>query len=193
MPDTLAAPAPAEPAATADNAEPLRLHIGGVEPKAGWRIVNVQPGDHVDYLGDVRLVVRDFADDTVDEIYASHVLEHLGYDAALPETLAQFARILKPGGRCHIGVPDLGNLCKLFAHPKADLKTRIHLMRIMYGGRTDPYDVHFTGFDQEILGYFLGQAGFKRMERVKQFGLFNDASNVEVSGVPVSLNVTAFV
>ena len=33
---------------------PLRLHIGGEEPKAGWTILNVQEGPHVDALGDCR-------------------------------------------------------------------------------------------------------------------------------------------
>ncbi len=168
---------------------PVRLHLGGVETKPGWRIVNVQDGPHVDYLGDVTDVARGFADESVDEIYASHILEHLGYDKALPETLKELCRILKPEGRFYIAVPDLAALTRLFAHPQADVNVRMHVMRIMYGGRTDPYDVHFTGFDQEILGHFLGVAGFKRIQRVKAFGLFNDASTVEVGGVSVSLNV----
>lgn len=182
------------PAATnvVDAPSPLRLHIGGVEAKAGWSILNVQSGPYVDFEGDVRDVLPTFADDSVADIYASHIIEHLGYDAALPETLRQFARVLRPGGRCYIAVPDMANLCRVFAHPKADLNTRIHVMRILYGGRTDPYDVHVAGFDHEILGSFLGNAGFKRMERVKDFGLFEDASRVQIGNVPVSLNVIAY-
>ncbi len=185
----VAAPPPVTEAA--DAAPPLRLHIGGVEAKAGWRILNVQPGPDVDYEGDVADLLPTFADDSVAEIYASHIVEHLGYDKALPETLAQFARVLQPGGRCYIAVPDMANLCRVFTHPKADLNTRIHVMRILYGGRTDPYDVHVAGFDQEILGFFLGKAGFKRMERVEDFGLFEDASRVRIGNVPVSLNIVA--
>ncbi len=172
--------------------DPLRLHIGGEAPKAGWRIVNVQDGPNVDYLGDVTEIASQFADASVDAIYASHILEHLGYDKALPETLSQLARILKPDGKFYIAVPDLGVLSRLFAHPKADLSMRFHLMRIIFGGRTDPYDVHVAGFDQEILGMFLSRAGFKRMERVKAFGLFDDASTVEVAGNCISLNVIAY-
>ena len=41
--------------------EPLRLHIGGVEPKAGWKILNAAAGPHVDFHGDVSLL-RSFAD-----------------------------------------------------------------------------------------------------------------------------------
>lgn len=181
----------AKPPSLADQA-PLRLHMGGVERKAGWKIVNIQDGPDVDYPGDIADVARSFDDCSVDEIYASHILEHLGYDKALPEALAEMARILKPNGKFYIAVPDMAALCKLFSHPNADMQVRIHVMRILYGGRTDPYDVHYVGLDHEILGYFLGQAGFKRMERVKAFGLFDDASTVEVGGVPVSLNVIAY-
>lgn len=185
MPDTIAAPA------VEALARPLRLHIGGVEAKPGWKIVNVQDGPNVDYLGDIETVAETFADDSVDELYASHILEHLGYDKALPTTLKHLARILKPGGNFYIAVPDLAALAKLFLHPQADLRVRIHLMRIMFGGRTDPYDVHVAGFDEAILGHFLSQAGFAAMRRVPKFGLFDDASNVAVGNVPVSLNVIA--
>ena len=56
------------------------------------------------------------------------------------------------------------------------LNLKIQTMRVMFGGRTDPYDVHVAGFDEAILGFYLGQSGFKRMHRVKGFGLFEDAS-----------------
>jgi len=170
---------------------PVRLHIGGETAKPGWRIVNVQPGPHVDHVGDVSTVAAAFADDSVDALYASHIMEHLGYDAALPNTLKELRRILKPGGEFYIAVPDMKALCQLFLHPKADLNMRIHVMRVLYGGRTDAFDVHYTGFDQEILGFFLGRAGFTEMRRVKSFGLFDDMSAVEIAGVPVSLNVIA--
>jgi predicted SAM-dependent methyltransferase len=168
---------------------PLRLHIGGEEVKPGWRIVNVQDGPDVDFLGDVTTIAQQFEAESVDEIYASHILEHPGYDKALPETQKEFARILKPGGKIYIAVPDLAALSKLFGHPNADLNARIHIMRIMFRGRTDPYDVHCVGSDQDILGFFLGQVGFKKMDRVKTLGLFDDASTVMIGGLPVSLNV----
>ena len=33
----------------ADAADPLRLHIGGETAKDGWKILNIQPGAHVDF------------------------------------------------------------------------------------------------------------------------------------------------
>ena len=31
----------------------LRLHLGGMEPKPGWTIVNIQPGPGVDIVADI--------------------------------------------------------------------------------------------------------------------------------------------
>jgi hypothetical protein len=32
----------------------MKLHIGGTEAKAGWKILNSQLGQNVDYIGDIR-------------------------------------------------------------------------------------------------------------------------------------------
>ena len=34
--------------------EPLRLHIGGRERREGWTVFNIEPGPHVDHVGDCR-------------------------------------------------------------------------------------------------------------------------------------------
>jgi hypothetical protein len=31
----------------------MNLHIGGKEKKDGRKILNIQPGEHVDYVGDI--------------------------------------------------------------------------------------------------------------------------------------------
>jgi hypothetical protein len=38
---------------------------------------------------------------------------------------------------------------------------------------------------------FFGQAGFKKLERVKSFNLFKDTSDYAPYGQPISLNVIA--
>ena len=32
----------------------MKLHIGGKTPKEGWKILNIQKGISVDYIGDIR-------------------------------------------------------------------------------------------------------------------------------------------
>lgn len=53
-----------------------RLHIGGLERKEGWEVLNIFPSDVVDHVGNARDLSR-FKDATFHELYASHVLEHL--------------------------------------------------------------------------------------------------------------------
>ena len=84
--------------------EPLRLHIGGKEPSPEWKIFNIQPGPNVDFVGNC-IDLGQFADGSVASIYASHVLEHLGYKKELPTALREFHRVLVPGGSLMVSEP----------------------------------------------------------------------------------------
>jgi predicted SAM-dependent methyltransferase len=176
----------------ASGEEPLRLHIGGQQRKPGWKIIDVQARPEVDYVGDCIEVLRRFADGSVQEVYASHVLEHLGYREALPRALGEMHRVLRPGGAAMISVPDFEFICRRFLEPGATGKERFHLMRIAFGGQDDPHDFHHVGLTLEFLRDYLYRAGFTRVERVKEFGLFNDDSGLALGGELLSLNVVAY-
>jgi predicted SAM-dependent methyltransferase len=178
-------------ASTAGSEEPFRLHIGGVEPRPPWRIFNIQPGPGVDFVGDCTDLSQ-FADESVDEIYASHVLEHLDHKREIPKALKELHRILKPTGVLSISVPDLEILCRLFLQPNLSLDLRYHIMKWMFGNQMDPFDFHKVGLTFEFLVAFLGNAGFKWARRVESFGLFNDSSMTRFANQPISLNVQAF-
>ena len=178
--------APAAPAG-----EPLRLHVGGEEVKPGWKIVNIQPGPDVDYVGSCTDLAP-FADGAVAEIYASHVLEHLGYKTELPRALEEFRRVLRADGRAMISVPDFDTLCRMFLDPAATLKERYSIMRMAFGGQMDDHDYHYVGLNYEILSKYLFDAGFTRVERVRTFDLFDDDSALEYRGSLISLNVVAY-
>ena len=83
-----------------------RLHNGGKQVKEGWKILNIQPGEGVDFVGDAADLSQ-FNGETFDEVYASHVIEHLGYQKELPAALRGIHRIIKPGGVFRMSVPDL--------------------------------------------------------------------------------------
>lgn len=173
-----------------DNASLTKLHIGGKEPKPGWKMLNIQPGQGVDYVGDIKDLSQ-FADGMFDVVYGSHVLEHIS-QFQMVQTLTGINRILSANGRLLLSVPDLEMLCRLFISPQLDKEARFHVMRMMFGGQVDQFDFHYIGLSYEILTEYLGAANFKFCRRVNDFNLFNDTSSYKPYGVPISLNVIAY-
>jgi predicted SAM-dependent methyltransferase len=168
--------------------EPVRLHLGGVEPRPGWKILNIQPGPNVDFVGNCFDLSR-FADNAVAEVYASHVLEHLAYAGELPRALKEIYRVLQPGGMFAFSVPDLEILCKLFLDPQLTPQERFHVSRMIYGGQIDADDFHKCPFTWEFALAYLGDAGFKKARRVQVFNVFNDTNSLRYRGVLISLNI----
>ena len=166
------------------------LNIGGTTRTDGWKVLNIQPGEHVDFVGDVSDLSR-FAPESFDVVYTSHTLEHLGYQKALPMALAGIHRILRPGGKLFTSVPDLDTLCRLFVHEDASPSDRFHIMRMMFGGQIDQHDFHFVGLNAEFMVSFLSDAGFKDLHKVSEFGIFNDTSSLRYAGMLISLNIVA--
>lgn len=167
-----------------------RLHIGGKQVHPAWKILNALAGEGVDFLGDLR-DLSSFADESFDAVYASHVLEHLSYNAVLVDALKGVRRILRPGGKFMVSVPDLDVLCRLFVHDKLNGQDRFQVMRMMFGGQLDAYDFHYVGLNGEFLSSFLVQAGFKEAYRVPSFGIFQDTSETRFGGVAISVNMVA--
>ena len=171
-------------------AGPLRLHIGGQTAHPDWKILDVLPGPHVDFTGNCTDLSQ-FPDDSITEIYASHVLEHLGYMRELPHALDEFHRVLAPGATLRVSVPDLATLCALFADPALNTQERVHVMRMMFGGQMNEADFHKVGLTEEFLRDFLATAGFTGIARCDSFGLFDDCSEIVFHGRRISLNLSA--
>lgn len=172
------------------SSEPIRLHIGGTTPREGWRILNIQPGPDVDFLGSAT-DLSVFPDNTLAEIYGSHIYEHLSYSTELLAALKEAFRALAPGGLIKIGIPDLEGLCRLFLDPALPRQQKFSVMRMIYGGQTDPFDFHKGGYSFELMGEFLHAAGFRDIQRVQDFGLFQDTTILWLNDTPISLNIQA--
>ena len=183
-----AAPAVSPPAKTPTEGL-IRLHIGGKQAKAGWKVLNIQPGPAVDYVGDL-CDLSAFPDACAEAVYASHVLEHVSQQR-MPGTLKGLARVLVPGGLLMVSVPDLEVLSHTIISPHATNQQKFHAMRMMFGGQVDPHDYHCFGWTFAFMRQFLTEAGFSTVERVESFGLFKDTSDFKPWGFPISLNVVA--
>jgi predicted SAM-dependent methyltransferase len=187
---TISRPKAKGPSGKAQITGPVRLHIGGKTRHPDWKVLNVVPGPDVDFVGNCTDLSQ-FADASVSEIYASHVLEHLSYQSELPGALSGFLRVLLPGGVLRVSVPDLSTLCTLFTDPALPPQMRFHVMRMMYGGQVDASDFHRVGLSEDFLRAFLVNAGFSDIERVQDHGLFDDTSRLVFEGRLISLNMIA--
>jgi predicted SAM-dependent methyltransferase len=165
----------------------MRLHIGGEEIKEGWKILNIQKKPGVDFIGDITDLSQ-FDDESVEEVYASHVLEHVGI-AKIRSTFDGIHRVLEKGGKFYISVPNLETLAKVFLQlPEGEEKYKIIMM--IYGGQIDSHDFHYFGYWPSLLFSILTNAKFKKYEQVKFFNIFKDTSMGTLNeALPISLNV----
>ena len=169
----------------------MKLHIAGEKIKEGWKILNIQEKKGVDFIGDISNLSQ-FEDNSIEEVYASHVFEHV-IQKNIKSTLIGIHRVMRENGKFYVSVPDMNVLCKIFLEPKAPPKVKVHVLRMMFGGQTDDFDFHYFGWDYALLESYLLSAGFKKVEKVKSFSLFKDTSDyAPYSDVPISLNLIAY-
>jgi predicted SAM-dependent methyltransferase len=168
----------------------VRLHVGGSQKMPGWKILAAQPGADVDYVGEL-FDLSPFADGSIDELYASHVLARLDSAEQISRTLKEFVRVLKRDGKARLSVPDGEVLRRLLVDPQYSESERSDLMDLVSGGQTDAGKDRHLQFTFESVSAALAAAGFSKVERCGDFGLFQDSSRQKFNAVPVSLNVVA--
>lgn len=179
--------------------KPTKLHLGcGPKHFPGWFHVDALDYPHVDHKG--RVDELDFIEsDSVELIYASHLLEHFGrheFEAVLKE----WYRVLKPGGTLRLAVPDYAACAKLFVAGKLENGVR-DILGLMVGGQKDEYDYHKMIFDEAFLSTTLTDIGFSKIIhwdwQETQHSHIDDYSQAYLphmdkeNGVLVSLNLEA--
>jgi predicted SAM-dependent methyltransferase len=149
-----------------------RLHVGcGSRRFEGWINLDMNP------KGDFTLDLREglpFRDASVECIYSEHALEHFDRDEDAPFLLGECLRVLRPGGRIRLTVPDgaafidyyVGRLDPERAEAIAKTHSRYH---------GTPMDVvnsafrwkhqHRYIYDEPTLRALLEELGFAEVER----------------------------
>lgn len=151
-----------------DCKQPLKLNIGaGSVEIDGFTPVDRRIGSEAYPLA--------YADGSVDEIRASHILEHFP-ESLTQSVLCDWVRVLKPGGIIKIAVPDFN---KIAGSLKDDPKRFAYLM----GGQTDENDYHKSVWTDGKLSKQMMDAGL----------LINShhwkSQNTDCASLPVSLNL----
>jgi predicted SAM-dependent methyltransferase len=89
---------------------PIKVDLGcGMRKAGGWIGIDIRKFEGVDYVMDIGKDKLPFEDNSVDEMKAIHVLEHL-YSEQLFFFIDEAYRVLKPTGFFHIEVPIFGTL-----------------------------------------------------------------------------------
>ena len=167
----------------------MKINIGGETKKDGWKNLNVQKKPDVDIVGNIEDLSQ-FEDESIEEIYASHIIEHVD-QKKIQNTFKGIFRILKKEGKFYVSVPDMDVLCHFFVSPLADKKIKFHTMRMIFGGQVDNYDYHYFGWNYAFMNDYLRDVGFLKINKVGSYGLLNDTSDFKPYGFPISLNVIA--
>jgi predicted SAM-dependent methyltransferase len=154
-----------------DLSQPVRLNLGcGTHPKKGW--INVDLGDGTDLQLDLREPLP-FPESSVTEIYAEHFVEHLDYPGDAFSFLRECHRVLVPGGRIDLAVPDAELALREYAAGGGDrylgdawwgprwCDTLMH--QINYVFRQG--DEHRYAYDFETLKRTLETGGFRNVAR----------------------------
>jgi len=95
----------------------------------------------------------DYEDGSVEEIRASHVLEHFSHrDVA--DVLREWVRVLKPGGVLKVAVPNFGYVAEQYLAGNP-----INVQGYVMGGHVDDDDRHGCVFDDSSLREVMEEAG----------------------------------
>lgn len=134
----------------------LKLHLGcGSVHIDGFVNVDINYLPGVDIVDNVRHL-RKFEAGSVDLIYASNVLEHLGRWEYTP-ALSRWYELLKPGGLLRIAIPDFEAICDYYMRTR-DLDS---IYSALYAGQDGPQNYHHWCWDFTRIKRDLETVGFK--------------------------------
>jgi SAM-dependent methyltransferase len=160
---------------------PSVLHVGcGPAPLPEWfgNAIETRLDADERVKPDVVATMTDMGDiGPFDIVFCSHALEHLKPSDVM-RALAEFKRVLRPGGVAMMFVPDLEdikpNFDKVYDSPSGPISGHDMFYGLTSAADTNDFMRHLTGFMQETLTGALQQAGFQRVkvERMSGFNLF---------------------
>jgi predicted SAM-dependent methyltransferase len=137
----------------------IKLHLGcGKIRLPGYINVDIMSRPSVDVIADLRKLP--WADASVDHVYSCAAIEHFGRREWIG-VLAEWARVLKPGGSIKVSTADFEAAITQYL----EKKNLEELLGLMIGGQKDDYDWHGMIFDFATFRAGLEQAGFRDVRR----------------------------
>ncbi|WP_236241785.1 methyltransferase domain-containing protein [Streptomyces sp. CC228A] len=161
--------------------KPAKVQIGGGAHRIdGFFNIDLVPP--ADLLWDIREGIP-LQDDSTDEIFSEHFLEHIDYPRSAKHYAREAHRVLVRGGRIITGVPDAAFALSQYPDPvddsdetiarwytkrdcRADINTRLDLVNLVFRDQDDDpaYTPHLWAYDHEKLIQLFTEAGFTSVE-----------------------------
>ena len=137
----------------------MKLHLGcGTKHLEGYTNIDIRYLTGEDEVNNIKFL-RNYSENSIDEIYACHVLEHFGRWEYYT-VLERWYKILKPKGKLRLAVPNFSSICQYYQETK-DLDK---IMGLLYGGQDYDENYHYVTFDRNNLDRDLFKIGFKLTE-----------------------------
>ena len=146
----------------------MNIELGSFDKRPGWVTIDKDP--RADMCWDLFKPLP-FANNTVDQIYSSHVLEHFPYPNMM-NLLKEYLRVLKPNGIFKASVPDMRIYIDAYVkddpfeipsksiyHPAFHFFSKIDFVNYM--AYLDGH--HHFMFDKENLPLIIAHAGFREV------------------------------
>jgi predicted SAM-dependent methyltransferase len=178
----------------------MKLHLGcGKRNLKGYVHVDIENYDHIDHVSSIDNLAF-IEDSSVSEIYSSHAFEYFDRVQSI-SVLAEWHRVLEPGGELYLTVPNFRSLIEIYTVTN-DLNAIIGpLFGRWENGDNTIY--HRTTWDFQSLSSRLEEVGFLQISSFDPVAFlgsvdptFDDYSlaffpHMDHTGIPVSLAMKA--
>jgi len=168
-----------------------QIHLGcGQINIQGWINIDARSMPHV-HITTTDLFLPHFTENSIAEIYLSHVLEHFSFSES-QDLLKTYFEKLRPGGCLRLAVPDFRVLAAIYKETNDLDKIR----RALMGGQDYEFNFNKSVYDQELLKELMENNGFCNINQfnvIDDFGTdIGDWSTRKMHGMPVSLNLKGY-
>lgn len=174
----------------------MKINLGCGRRNFGEDWHHIDGGDY-DHLDSHDIINLPFEDNSVDLIYASHVVGYFNRTEII-KILNKWKSKLKPGGVLRLAVPNFKAIAKLYIEKNIPLNT---FLGPLYGemkmGKN--FIFHKTIYDFDSLKQLLNEVGFHSMDHYlwqeTEHGIFDDHSQAYIphmdkeKGTLISLNI----
>lgn len=175
-----------------------KIHIGCGKRNFGKDWYHIDGNREYTHLDSFDITsLRQFNDNSIKLIYASHVIEYFDREEIIP-ILKEWQRTLKPNGILRLAVPSFSAMCMLYQEYGYDLSS---FLGPLYGRMKmgDNYIYHKTCYDFKSLYELLKSIGFHSIKKydwiTTEHAQFDDHSQCYLphmdkdKGILISLNV----